>query len=107
MKHIKIFEEFNEAKVCIFKGSRNPNLTFKVTKLSDGRITDIENKQNVRFPFKVGQMWNRTIETWASNNNFLIDGKDFSPEKKVMGINVSDIPQGHELRMMYPSKFKK
>ena len=52
-------------------------------------------------------MWNRTIETWASNNNFLIDGKDFSPKKKVMGINVSDIPQGHELRMMYPSKFKK
>jgi hypothetical protein len=49
----------------------------------------------------------RNIETWASNNNFLIDGKDVGPEKKVMGIKVSDIPQGHELRTMYPSKFRK
>lgn len=107
MKHIKIFEEFGSDKVITFTGSRNPNLIIKVTKSPDGRITSIENKQNLRFPFNVGQSFTRNIETWASNNNFLIDGKDVGPEKKVMGIKVSDIPQGHELRTMYPSKFRK
>jgi hypothetical protein len=36
-----------------------------------------------------------------------MDGKDMSPEKKVMGIKVSDIPLGHELRTLYPGKFRK
>jgi hypothetical protein len=35
-----------------------------------------------------------------------MDGKDMS-EKKVMGIKVSDIPLGHELRALYPGKFRK
>jgi len=36
----------------------------------------------------------------------MIDGKDTCPEKKVFGIKVSDIPQGHEFRKLYPNKFK-
>jgi hypothetical protein len=28
-------------------------------------------------------------------------------KKKVMGIKVSDIPLGHELRTLYPGKFRK
>ena len=106
MKHIKIFEEFKE-KVVIFTNKRNPSLTIKVTKTPDGRITNIDNKTGIRFCFSVGQLFNRTAEVWASNNNFLMDGKDTSPEQKVMGIKVSDIPQGHELRRLYPGKFKK
>ena len=36
-----------------------------------------------------------------------MDGKDMSPEEKVFGIRTKDIPQGHELRMMFPGKFRK
>jgi len=106
MKHIKIFEEFKE-KVVTFTNKRNPRLVIKVTKGPDGRITDIDNPTGTRFCFSVGQLFNRTAEVWASNNNFLIDGKDTTPEEKIMGIKVSDIPPGHELRMLYPHKFRK
>jgi hypothetical protein len=106
MKHIKIFEEFGE-KVVIFTNERNKRQVIKVTKTSDGRITEIDNPTGVRFAFSVGQLFNRNAEIWASNNNFLMDGKDMSPEKKVMGIKVSDIPLGHELRTLYPGKFRK
>lgn len=107
MKHIKIFEEFGSDKIIVFTSTRNPSLIIKVTKSNDGKIKEIENKRNVRFPFNIGQSFTRNIETWASNNNFLMDGKDVGPEKKVMGIKVSDIPQGHELRTMFPGKFRK
>lgn len=106
MKHIKIFEEFGQ-KVVTFSNERNPRQVIKVTKTPDGRITEIDNPTGVRFCFSVGQLFNRNAEIWASNNNFLMDGKDMSPEKKVMGIRVSDIPQGHELRALYPGKFRK
>jgi hypothetical protein len=33
-----------------------------------------------------------------------MDGKDMSQKKKVMGIKLSDIPLGHELRTLYPGK---
>jgi len=36
-----------------------------------------------------------------------MDGQDMTPEEKIMGIKVSDIPPGHELRMLYPHKFRK
>lgn len=106
MKNIKLFEEFGE-KVVTFTSKRNPRLVIKVTKTPDGRITGIDNPNNIRFCFSVGQLFNRTAEVWATNNNYLMDGKDTTPEKKVMGIKVSDIPQGHELRRMYPGKFIK
>ena len=47
----------------------------------------------------------RNVEIWACYNDWLIDGKDTCPEKKVMGIRTKDIPQGHPLRHIYPSKF--
>jgi hypothetical protein len=28
-----------------------------------------------------------------------MDGQDMTPEEKIMGIKISDIPPGHELRM--------
>lgn len=106
MKHIKIFEEFRE-KVVTFTNKRNPRLVIKVTKTPDGRITDIDNPNGIRFCFSVGQLFNRTAEIWASNNNYLMDGQDMTPEEKIMGIKVSDIPPGHELRRLYPHKFRK
>lgn len=71
-----------------------------------GRITNVDNKTGIRFPFSEGQTYNRSIETWACNNNFKIDGKNPCPDKKVFGIKTKDIPKGHELRMLYPSKFR-
>ena len=57
------------------------------------------------FHFKSVKEFHETSK-WACNNLFLIDGKDTCPEKKVFGIRASDIPQGHELRKIYPNKFK-
>lgn len=78
-----------------------------LVKVIGGRITSIENNSGVRFPYSIGQHWNRSIETWACNNGFKIDGEDPCPEEKIFGIRKKDIPMGHELRMMYPSKFRK
>ena len=78
-----------------------------LVKVIGGRITSIENNSGVRFPYSIGQHWNRSIETWACNNGFKIDGEDPCPEEKIFGIRKKDIPMGHELRMMYPNKFRK
>lgn len=77
-----------------------------LVKVIGGRITSIENNSGVRFPYSIGQHWNRNIETWACNNGFKIDGEDPCPEEKIFGIRKKDIPMGHELRMIYPSKFR-
>jgi hypothetical protein len=112
MKNIKSFAELNliteaVSRTVEFKNKRNPNLKIVVTKTPDGRITEIDNKTGIRFPFSIGQVLNRNIEIWCCNNNFLMDGKDTCPEEKIFGIKKSDIPQGHELRMLYPGKFRK
>lgn len=81
MKHLKKFNESVENEI-VFKGKRNPNLIIMVKKSPDGKITSIVNRTGVRFPFQIGQLFQRNIETWACNNNFYIDGKDTCPEKK-------------------------
>lgn len=43
---------------------------------------------------------------WVCNNNFLVDGEDTCPDKRIFGMRAKDIPAGHEIRMMYPNKFK-
>jgi hypothetical protein len=40
-------------------------------------------------------------------NNRMVKQEDTCPEEKVAGIRVKDIPAGHPLRIMYPSKFRK
>ena len=105
MKHLKRFNENATLETEVnFTSKRNPNISFSVFKTPDGRITRIENC-NVRFPFRVGQMFNRTAEVWACNNNFLMDGKDTCPEKKIFGVRSKDVPQGHEWRHIFPHKF--
>lgn len=99
-----IDESVYERKVR-FTNKRNPRLEIVVTKTQDGRITNIENKTGIRFPFSVGQILNRTAEVWACNNNFLMDGKDTCPEKKIFGVRAKDVPQGHEWRHIFPHKF--
>ena len=36
-----------------------------------------------------------------------MDGKDMCPEEKIFGMRTKDIPKGHELRSLYPNKFRK
>ena len=116
MKHIKRFDnpkiysnqnikEGMNLREVRFTNKRNPRLEIVVTKTPDGRITNIENKTGIRFPFSVGQILNRNAEVWACNNNFLMDGKDTCPEKKIFGVRAKDVPQGHEWRHIYPNKF--
>jgi len=105
MKHIKYFKESVETEV-VFTNKRNPNLKIIVKKSRDGRIISIDNETGIRFPFQVGQLMQRNVETWACNNNFLMDGKDTCPEKKIFGVRAKDVPRGHEWRHIYPGKFR-
>jgi hypothetical protein len=105
---IELLESVSNEVEVKFVSKRNRTQAFNVYKTPDGRITRIEkpNHVHVNFPFKVGQILNRNIETWACNNHFYINGKDTCPEEKVFGIRKSDIPQGHELRNLFPNKFR-
>lgn len=98
-------EEFGKNEI-IFTGKRNPRLNIIVKISPDRRISEIENKTGIRFPFVVGQPLGRNIEVWACNNNFLMDGQDTCPEKKIFGVRASDVPKGHEWRHIFPNKFK-
>lgn len=91
----------------VFTSKNNSYIKITVKLDPSGRIEEIEKSgRSIRFPFSIGQLMTRNIETWACNNNMLIDGQDPCPEEKVFGIRKKDIPHGHPLRMMYPSKFK-
>jgi hypothetical protein len=89
-----------------FTNKRNPRLVITIQLDTKRRISEIENETGIRFPFVVGQPLSRNIEVWACNNNFLMDGKDTCPEKKIFGVRSSDVPQGHEWRHIFPNKFK-
>lgn len=103
------FEEFNEnsmVKEVIFKNKRNPNLVVKII-VKNLRIDSIDkSSMSIRFPFRIGQMFNRTMENWACSNNYLMNDKDVCGDKKVFGIKTKDIPMGHEFRKIYPNKFR-
>jgi hypothetical protein len=103
MKHLELYESFGNRKELIFKSRQGRVITVS---LLGGRIDSIDNQAGVRFPFMKGQPYTRSIEVWACNNGFTINGEDTCPEKKVFGIKVSDIPQGHELRRLFPNKFR-
>jgi len=101
-----INEAYGDAKM-VFTHKINPALSFTVFKSLDGKISKIEGLNGrIRFPFSVGQRLSRNIETWACNNNFLIDGNDPCPEQKIFGVKVSDVPMGHEWRTIFPNKFR-
>lgn len=103
MDNLELYENYRREREIVFTSRQNREIKIKV---QEGKIKDIDNQAGIRFPFHIGQQFNRSIETWACTNNFKIDGMDPCPEKKIFGIRAKDIPQGHELRMMYPNKFK-
>lgn len=94
------------AKIVVFKKKTNPSITITVKAYPSMSIAEIINPHNIRFPYVVGQVLNMGHRTWACANGFLVNEEDTCPEKRVMGIKVSDIPAGHPLRHIYPGKFK-
>lgn len=107
MRNIQNYSEYGE-RIVRFVGKRNTRRAFNVHKTPDGRITKIEmpGHVHVNFPYSVGQVMNRGVETWACNNDFYMDGKDTCPEERIFSIRKSDIPEGHDLRRLYPGKFR-
>lgn len=103
---MKIYRISTQRRKKVFTMKNNPSISIHVFLDPMGRILEIENKNNQRFPFEVGQILQRNVETWADNHGWLIDGKDVGPEEKVMGIRTKDIPQGYPLRYVYPNKFR-
>lgn len=104
-KFNEFISESRYDKEIVFTNKLNSRLTITVKKSPDGRITEIENESGIRFPFSIGQLLQRNVEVWACNNNFLMDGKDTCPDKKIFGIKTKDIPKGHEWRHIYRNKF--
>ena len=102
-KQLALAEKYKKPVVIHCVAAFQEVITIK--KNPDGRITEIQNETGMRFPFSVGQILNRTAEVWACNNNFLMDGKDTCPDKKIFGVKTKDVPQGHEWRHIFPHKF--
>ena len=103
MRNLDLYEDFRPERVMVLTSKRGTNIT--ITSLG-GRIQSIENNSGVNFPYSVGQSLTRSIESWACNNGFLIDGESPCPEERIFGIKKSDIPRGHELRLLFPHKFR-
>ena len=105
MQHIYLYESWSQENIVVLESLRNrAKITLTV---QGGRIQKIENPRGLRFPWSVGSTLNRSLETWACNNGFLINEKDPCPEEKIFGVRTSQVPQGHEWRMIFPNKFKK
>ena len=103
MEHLEIYENYNNRIITLEAPSRR---TIKFI-IEGGKIKNIENPFDLRFPYKEGENYTRSIEIWACNNNFTMNGKDMCGEPKIFGIKQNDIPKGHELRTLFPNKFKK
>lgn len=103
MENLEIYESYSNERIVTLKSNRGLDI---IVSAQGGRIKSIENQSGIRFPFNVGQGWTRSIETWACNNRFTIDGKSPCEEKKIFGMRAKDIPQGHELRRLFPNKFR-
>ena len=103
MDNIKTYESYGEREI-IFQHKHRSNFIITIV-VQYSRIKSIDNPTGQRFPYVVGQPFNRGLETWACNNNYLMDGQDTCPDKKIFGIRTKDVPQGHEWRHIYPNKF--
>jgi len=92
--------------LVVLTAPNNPLQKIKVTVVG-GRIKTVDNMSGVYFPFVTGQHYNRSVETWAETHSFLFNGVDLERKRrKIFGIPVDQVPQGHPLRFVYPGKFR-
>ena len=105
MKYIKLFENWIREEEIILTTRRGSEISIKI---KHGKIEEIDNQAEVRFPFFTGQPVTVFMKSWACTNGFKWNGQDACDpgEKKVFGIKAKHIPHGHELRMLFPNKFR-
>jgi hypothetical protein len=104
MKHIKLFESFFDGdEILLTKGYHKITIRTRY-----GKIEEILNESRIKFPFFTGQPVTVFMKGWACQHGFKWNGKDACDpgEKKVFGIKAKYIPKGHELRQIYPGKFR-
>jgi hypothetical protein len=108
MKHIQLFESWNRSETIILTRKNRPHVKIEI-EVVNGRIEEIDNEAGERFPFFTGQPVTVWMKGWACSNGFLWNGEDpcDPQEEKVFGIKTKDVPQGHFLRQVFPSKFRK
>lgn len=113
MNHIELYENFNQRTMIL----KHRNFGEIKVELQGSQIMDVVNNSNTNFPFMTGSSWNRSIESWACNNNFIrietwmnnrmVREINPCPEEKIFGVRAKDVPQGHEWRRIFPNKFRK
>jgi hypothetical protein len=105
MKYIKLFESWLREEEIILTSRQGREISIKTL---HGKIEEIDNRANVKFPFFTGQPVTVFMKSWACTNGFKWNGEDACDpgEKKVFGIKTKHIPQGHELRRIFPNKFR-
>jgi len=104
MKHyVELFENWTREEEIILSSRQGRKI---IVKTQHGRIEEIDNQADIRFPFFVGQPVTVFMKSWACNNSFRWNGKNPCPEEKIFGIKKSDVPMGHELRRIFPGKFR-
>lgn len=105
MKYIQLYENWRREEETILTSRQGRTIRVKVV---HGKIEEIENDANIKFPFFTGQLVTVFLKAWACNHGFKWNGEDACDpgEKKVFGIKAKYIPKGHELRHMFPGKFR-
>ena len=105
MKHIQLYESWGREEEIVLTSQQGRTIKIEV---KHGKIEEIENETGTKFPFFTGQPVTVFMKAWACNHGFRWNGE--SPcdpgEKKVFGIKAKYIPKGHELRHMFPGKFR-
>ena len=82
MENLEIYESYSNERIVTLKSNRGLDI---IVSVQGGRIKSIENQSGIRFPFNVGQGWTRSIETWACNNRFTIDGNPHVRRRRYLG----------------------
>ena len=105
MKHVVLFESWMREEEIVLTSQQGRTIKIEV---KHGKIEEIENETGMKFPFFTGQPVTVFMKAWACNHGFKWNGENpCDPgEKKVFGIKAKYIPKGHELRHMFPGKFR-
>jgi len=103
-RYVKLFESWMREEEIILTSRQGRTIRVKAV---HGKIEEIDNESGLRFPFVTGQPITVFMKSWACTNGFKWNGQNACPEEKVFGIRKKDIPMGHELRMIFPHKFRK
>lgn len=105
LKHIALFESWMREETIVLTSRQGRTIEIKV---KHGKIEEIDNDAGIRFPFFTGQPVTVFMKGWACQHGFRWNGEDpCDPgEKKVFGIKAKHIPMDHELRRIYPGKFR-